>query len=66
MKGTHIYMPKGGIKVFKTKIGTKLRTADGEKTYRYTEIENKAGRWSMSPNHPYWVAHRGRYHDVYL
>jgi hypothetical protein len=44
-----------------------IQTADGEKKYYKTEIEDGWGRWNDNYwiRDGFWVTHHGKYHHVY-
>lgn len=55
------------FKVFKSMVVKVIRTADGQKEYFGTEIEDESGDWddSYAISDGFWVIHNGRYHDIY-
>jgi hypothetical protein len=58
------------FKKFKILLDNTIRTADGEKHYFGTEIEDENGNWDddkYSIANGFWVIHSGsgKYHDIY-
>lgn len=57
--------------VMRLKYGAKatIQTADGEKKYYKTEVEDENGRWGVGRDYSiksgYWAIHEGKYHHVY-
>jgi hypothetical protein len=55
------------FKKFKILLNSTIRTADGEKHYYGTEIEDDNGDWDdhYAISDGFWVVHNGKYHDIY-